>query len=149
RVPIAGVILDVDGTLVASNDAHARAWVEAFAEHGIEVSFARVRPLIGMGGDKLLPEVAGLGEDTPLGDAISKRRGEIFRERYVATLRPTRGATALLETLRDRGVRLVVASSAQEEDLRLLLAVVRAEWLLPRTTSLDDAARSKPDPDVV
>ena len=48
-----GVLLDVDGTLVDSNDAHAHAWVEALAEHGIVVPFEKVRPLIGMGGDKL------------------------------------------------------------------------------------------------
>ena len=35
----AAVILDVDGTLVDSNDAHARAWVDAFAEHGITVAY--------------------------------------------------------------------------------------------------------------
>ncbi len=144
-----GVILDVDGTLVASNDAHARAWVEALAEQGIHVAFERVRPLIGMGGDKLLPIVAGFGVDTPRGTTVSRRRGEIFRERYLRHVRPTRGATALLETLRDRGLRLVVASSAQEEDLRPLLAIVHADWLLPRTTSSDEAERSKPDPDVV
>lgn len=34
-----GVILDVDGTLVLSNDAHAQAWVEAFAAFGYEVKF--------------------------------------------------------------------------------------------------------------
>ena len=43
------VILDVDGTLVDSNDAHAHAWVAALAEHGITVEFARIRRLIGMG----------------------------------------------------------------------------------------------------
>ena len=37
------VILDVDGTLVDSNDAHARAWVEAFAQEGIAVPFDKVR----------------------------------------------------------------------------------------------------------
>lgn len=34
-----GVILDVDGTLVLSNDAHANAWVEAFAAYDLEVPF--------------------------------------------------------------------------------------------------------------
>lgn len=41
---IRGVILDVDGTLVLSNDAHARAWVEALAELGYAIPFERVRP---------------------------------------------------------------------------------------------------------
>ena len=49
-VRLRGVILDVDGTLVDSNDAHARAWVEALKEGGFDVPFERVRPLIGMGG---------------------------------------------------------------------------------------------------
>jgi beta-phosphoglucomutase-like phosphatase (HAD superfamily) len=41
----------VDGTLVVSNDAHARAWVEAFAEHGVRVDYEQVRRRIGMGGE--------------------------------------------------------------------------------------------------
>ena len=53
----AAVILDVDGTLVDSNDAHAHAWVDAFAEHGVAVAFDNVRRSIGMGGDKLMPKV--------------------------------------------------------------------------------------------
>ena len=36
---VRGVILDVDGTLVNSNDAHARAWIEALAEHSYDVPF--------------------------------------------------------------------------------------------------------------
>ena len=51
---ICGAIFDVDGTLLLSNDAHAQAWVEAYRECGYEIPFAYVRPLIGMGGDKLM-----------------------------------------------------------------------------------------------
>ena len=53
------VIFDIDGTLVDSNDAHAHAWVDSLAEAGHHVTFERVRPLIGMGGDKVLPELVG------------------------------------------------------------------------------------------
>ena len=51
------MIFDVDGTLVDSNDAHAHAWVDAFAEDGITVAYDSVRRAIGMGGDKLMPAV--------------------------------------------------------------------------------------------
>ena len=54
---IQGVLLDIDGTLVLSNDAHAQAWVEAFAEYGYKINFEDVRPLIGMGGDQLIPQI--------------------------------------------------------------------------------------------
>src|SRR5436190_865668 len=56
------VILDVDGTLVDSNDAHAHAWVDAFAESGRMVPFAHIRSLIGMGGDKLVDAAASRDE---------------------------------------------------------------------------------------
>ncbi|MCC3437685.1 hypothetical protein [Microcoleus sp. PH2017_05_CCC_O_A] len=42
-------------SLILSKDAHAQAWVEAFAAYGYEVPFEKVRPLIGMGGDQLIP----------------------------------------------------------------------------------------------
>src|SRR5215216_3215662 len=56
------VLLDVDGTLVDSNDAHSRAWIAAFAERGFDVDPAHVRRLIGMGGDRLIPAAIGLEE---------------------------------------------------------------------------------------
>lgn len=59
------VIFDVDGTLVDSNDAHARAWVEALRMFGIEREVAAARRLIGMGGDKLLPTTPTGRSPTP------------------------------------------------------------------------------------
>jgi HAD superfamily hydrolase (TIGR01509 family) len=146
---IRGVILDVDGTLVASNDAHARAWVEAMEEHGVQVPFEKVRRLIGMGGDKLLPMATGIEEDTAEGKAISKRRGEIFKERYLPKLEPCPGARELLARMRETGLRLVVASSAKADELEPLLDVCGANDLVESKTSSDDAEHSKPDPDIV
>lgn len=146
---IRGVILDVDGTLVDSNDAHARAWVEALAEQGINVGLEKVRRLIGMGGDKLLPEVSGITEDTPEGERISKRRGEIFKERYLPKLKAFPSTRELLKKMRDEGLKLVVASSAKEDELNPLLKIAGADDLIKEKTSSDDAENSKPDPDIV
>lgn len=146
---IRGVILDVDGTLVDSNDAHARAWVEAFGENSIDVAYDRVRRLIGMGGDKLMPEVSGIEEEGPEGERISKRRGEIFKEKYLPHLKPTPGSRELLLRLRECGFKLVVASSAKEDELKPLLEIAGASDLIEEKTSSDDADNSKPDPDIV
>jgi HAD superfamily hydrolase (TIGR01509 family) len=143
------VIFDIDGTLVDSNDAHAQAWVEALSEHGRHVEFTRVRPLIGMGGDKLLPDITGLSADSTEGTAISTRRGEIFLQRFVPRLQPTRGARELLQTLRDDNLKLYVATSAKKQELDPLLRVAGADQFMEATTSSDDADRSKPDPDIV
>jgi phosphoglycolate phosphatase-like HAD superfamily hydrolase len=142
-------VLDVDGTLIDSNDAHARAWVETAAEIGHEVAFEEVRRLIGMGGDRVLPALTGLDEDSPEGERVSERRGELFRERYLAGLSPFPGVRALLERLRDDGYRLVVASSAGEDDLAKLLERAGVADLIEERTSSTDAESSKPAPDIV
>ena len=146
---IRGVILDVDGTLVDSNDAHANAWVDALTEHGVNVEYEKVRSLIGMGGDKLLPEVSGIEEEAPEGERIGKRRGEIFKERYLPKLKAFPSTRELLQRMRDEGLKLVVASSAKEDELNPLLKVAGAGDLVEEKTSSDDAENSKPDPDIV
>jgi HAD superfamily hydrolase (TIGR01509 family) len=142
-------VLDVDGTLIDSNDAHAEAWVETGRELGTAVEFAHVRRLIGMGGDKVLPRLTGVEEDSPEGERWTERRGEIFRERHLPGLRAFPGARALLERLRADGYRLVVASSAGEDDLDLLLERAGVADLVEERTSSGDAEASKPEPDIV
>ncbi len=145
----AAVIFDVDGTLVDSNDAHARAWVDAFTEHGIAVPYESVRRAIGMGGDKLMPLVAGLQEESAKGQQIARRRAEIFQQVWLPQLRPFPRIRELVERLKDDGFTLAIASSAIDEELRPLLKVAGVSDLIPTRTSSDDAEKSKPDPDIV
>lgn len=144
-----GVILDVDGTLVDSNDGHARAWVEALSEHGIEVPYARVRRLVGMGGDNLLPELTGLDHESERGKSISRRRSAIFKEKYLPSVEAFPRTRDLLLRMRDAGLRLSVGSSAKAEELKPLLAKAGVGDLIEATTSASDAESSKPDPDIV
>lgn len=143
------VILDVDGTLVDSNDAHADAWVEAFAAFGITVAYDAVRRSIGMGGDKLMPEVSGIEEGSPLGRRIANRRAGIFASRYLPGITAFPRVRELALRLRDDGFTLAVASSAKEDELDPLIAAAGVSDLIPTRTSSDDADRSKPDPDIV
>jgi HAD superfamily hydrolase (TIGR01509 family) len=143
------VLLDIDGTLIDSNDAHAHAWVEVGREFGREIAYDHVRRLIGMGGDKVLPQVAGLEEDTDEGQWIKERRGEIFREQYLPTLKAFPHARELLERLRADGYALVVATSASKEDMDALLKQAGIQDLIVEKASSSDAEESKPDPDIV
>jgi HAD superfamily hydrolase (TIGR01509 family) len=144
-----GVIFDVDGTLVDSNDAHAKSWVETFAEAGYGVPFEVVRPLIGMGGDKLLPRTIGIRNDSEEGKKLSKRRSEIFRERYLPRLRAFPGSRDLVSRIRADGLKAIVATSAKDKELEGLLRAAEVDDLMEDKASASDAKRSKPDPDIV
>ncbi len=144
------IILDIDGTLVLSNNAHARAWEEVLAEHGYATPYDDIRPLIGMGGDKLLPKLnPRLTQDDIMAKAISGRRSQLFLKKYAPNLKPTRGARDLILELHDRGIKRVVATSANEQELDALLAAARVSDLIDGSASKADATESKPSPDIV
>jgi HAD superfamily hydrolase (TIGR01509 family) len=145
---VQGVMLDVDGTLVLSNDAHARAWVEAYQAFGYQVAFAEVRRLIGMGGDKLMPALTPeLNAEEGEGKRISERRKELFLRQFAPGLRPAPGARALVEEMRRRGLRLIIVSSAQRDELESLLRAAQVDDLVTEATTKTDVAESKPAPE--
>lgn len=149
---IQGVLLDIDGTLVLSNDAHAQAWVEAFAEYGYEIKFADVRPLIGMGGDQLIPRILPeLSGEEGVGKKAANRRKELIIEKFSQTLKPAPGSRKLVQQLKQDGFKLVVASSATSQELSSLLKAGEVEDLLAKepTTTSSDAEATKPEPDLV
>lgn len=145
----AGVLLDVDGTLIDSNKAHAHAWFDALSEVGVSVEFAAVRRLIGMGGDKLLPAVADINPESEQGKAITKRRGELFQTHYLPSIHAFPAVKQLLERMKRAGFALAIASSAKNAELDSLLRIAEADKFINARTSSDDADNSKPDPDIV
>lgn len=145
-----GVILDVDGTLVLSNDAHAQAWVEAFADYGYEIQFEKVRPLIGMGGDLVIPKmVAELNSEEGIGKQISERRKELIIKKFSSQLVSANGSRELVQKMQGAGLHLIIASSATSQEMDVLLKIAGVDDLIPEHTTSNDAENSKPAPDIV
>ena len=144
-----GVLLDVDGTLIDSNDAHAQSWADTFREFGLDIPVERVRPLIGKGGDKLLPELTGLDHESDAAVRMTERRKEIFDSGYLGQLRAFPGAQDLLARFKQSGLSLVIATSAGRSELNKLLEQTGLEELVDKKTSSSDADKSKPDPDII
>lgn len=143
------VILDVDGTLIDTNDAHAHAWVDVCHEFGYDVAFGHARRMIGMGGDRVLPSLTGVSDESETGEQIKARRGEIFRERYLPSCQPFPRARELLQRFAADGMRLAVATSASKDDMAALLKAAGIADLVDAKTSSSDAEHSKPAPDIV
>jgi HAD superfamily hydrolase (TIGR01509 family) len=146
---VRAVILDLDGTLLGSNDAHARAFVAAGRAMGLTIDFETIRRLIGKGGDKLIPEAFGFSSDSESGERLAALKKEIFMARFLADLEPTCGARDLLLRLRDEGIRRVLATSSGESSVRPLLQQAGVEDLIEEITSSSDVRASKPDPEIV
>jgi HAD superfamily hydrolase (TIGR01509 family) len=146
--PTAAVLFDVDGTLVDSNYLHAVTWWEAFLQAGHEVPMARIHRAIGMGSDQLLDEL--LPDDRERDDDTGIRTAHsALYATYWSRLRPLRHAAGLLRACKERGLRVVLASSADEREFAVLRGVLDAEDAIDAATSSADVERSKPAADLV
>jgi HAD superfamily hydrolase (TIGR01549 family) len=146
---IRGVISDLDGTLIDSNDAHAQAWTKALQEFGYEVTFEQIRRFVGMGGDNLLPSAVQVEADSPLGKEIVKRRNAIFRAQYMPTLKAFAQVRALFERIQADGLRVTVATSGEKDDMEKLLKLAKIDDLVKIKVSSADVEKSKPNPDLI
>lgn len=142
------VIFDVDGTLVDTVDMHAEAWQRALKEYGKEVEFSAVRTQIGKGGDQLLPVFLSREELDQFGEELEKRRGEIFKQEYLPKTKAFPQVRELVERIQQDGKRVVLASSAKQDELNHFKKVTNIADLLEGETSADDAEKSKPEPDI-
>ena len=141
------VLLDIDGTLVDSTYHHAIAWHRAFARHHVEVPLWRVHRSIGMGGDKLVTEVAGEQVEAEHGDSLRTQ----WEQEYAALLdevSPLPGARDLVVDLQQRGHVVVLASSGAERFSHEAVRLLDVADEVAAVTSSDDAEESKPEADI-
>ena len=145
----AAVLLDIDGTLVDSNDAHAHAWVETFGHHGVKVDFARVRGMIGMGGDRVVEEVTGEARKSSTAKQLGDECAERFMSRWIQTVKPLDRTRDFVRRLQGDGYEVVLASAAHEDALQALLAIAGIDDLLGERARPPKPEKSKPNPQTI
>ena len=141
-------IFDVDGTLVDTNYQHALAWFRALRRYGITRPMWRIHRGIGMGGDQFVPAVAGREVEEAHGDDLRQAWAEEF-DQLIGEIQPFEGAHELLVAVKERGFRLVLASSGRAEHVEAFLDLVDGRSLADAWTTSEDVEQSKPEPDIV
>ncbi len=141
-------ILDVDGTLVDTNYHHALAWFHAFREYGVQLPIWRIHRHIGMGGDQLVAALTDEATDEELGDHIRAAEKALYMS-VIRDVDPLDGARELIVDLKDRGVTVVLASSAKPDELEHYLDLLDARELADAWTNSGDVQTTKPAPDLI
>jgi len=143
----AAVLFDIDGTLVDSNYVHVVAWMYAFQSVGCHVEAWRIHEAIGMDSGELLDRLLGDRSDA-LGDQVKQEHGRRYAE-LSSLLQPFDGARELLRAVADRGVKVVLATSAPPEELERLRGLLGVEDAIETVTNAEDVDTAKPAPDIV
>ena len=142
------ILFDIDGTLVDSTYHHAFAWHRAFTRHEVDVPMWRVHRTIGMGGDKLVAEVAGEDVEERLGDDLRDAWSEEYAQ-IETEVDPLAGAADLVRRLSEEGYLIALASSGEKEfSEHAVKSLGVGEQIEVLVTSADVDA-SKPEPDLI
>jgi HAD superfamily hydrolase (TIGR01509 family) len=141
------VLFDIDGTLVDSNYLHVDAWHQAFQTLGVDVEAWLIHRSIGQDAGELLTSLVGERDE----DWITRAK-DLHAENYKALaprLRLLPGARQLLAALDDEGITVVLATSAPQEELDILVELLDSDEVIHATTNSDDVETAKPSPEIV
>jgi HAD superfamily hydrolase (TIGR01509 family) len=141
-------ILDIDGTLVDTNYQHAIAWYRAFRAQGLVLPIWRIHRHIGMGGDQLVPALAGGRFEEQHGDDVREAETNLYGE-LIDEVEPMDGARELILQIRDADRQVVLASSAKQEEVEHYLELLDAREIVDAWTTSADVEATKPEPDLV
>ena len=143
-----GLLFDIDGTLVDSNESHVESWDRAFRHFGKQFSKEELRAHIGKGSDQYIPEFLSPEEIERFGKQLDEYRSELFKKEYLPRVRPFPGVRELFQRIRDDDTKIVLASSGKKDDTEYYIELLKIDSLIEGYTSGDDADRSKPAPDI-
>jgi HAD superfamily hydrolase (TIGR01549 family) len=147
-VNLKGLIFDIDGTLVDSNDIHTECWLEAFEHFGKTIPYDLMRSQMGKGGDLLVPDMLNAREMREFGEKLKKYRPGLFKKKYMERVKPFPRIRDLFEELGERGIKLALASSANKDEVGYYTRLLGVGDLLEGSTSTQDANMSKPSPEI-
>lgn len=148
---IKGVIFDLDGVLVTTDELHYRAWKRLADEEDIPFNRdvnQRLRGVSRMASLEILLENATAVYTPQQKAELAKRKNNCYRE-SLSSITPADvldGALEMLRALRQRGIKIAIGSSSKNAPLIMERTDLLGE--VDEIVDGNDITRSKPDPEV-
>jgi len=143
-----GVIFDMDGVMVLTEEAHWQSWQRVAADRGDELSYESFASSFGQVNADCIPLMFGSGLSAEEIVRIGDDKERAFREIIAEDLPLAPGLIELLADLRAAGALLAVGSSAPPENVDLVLDAGGLREHFAAAVDATQVSRGKPAPDV-
>lgn len=144
-----GVLWDLDGTLVDSEELHWRAWRQTMAAEGVPISWEQFKATFGQRNDSFVPLWLGSAATPERVARVADAKEACYR-RLVRELglKPAPGAAEWVQRLEREGWRQAIASSAPRENVEVMLEALGLRRYFQALVAAEDVTEGKPDPQV-
>jgi HAD superfamily hydrolase (TIGR01509 family) len=146
---IKGVLFDMDGVLVDSEEFICKAAIEMFREKGVIVKADDFQPFVGTGENRY---IGGVAEKYNLKLDILEAKSRTYELYKIITkgkLKALPGAIEFVNICRSRGFLLALATSADRIKMEVNLNEIRlSEKSFHTTINGQEVKRKKPFPDI-
>lgn len=144
----AGFIFDMDGVLIDSMPVHVQAWLQILAERGVRPTPAGfLRATGGKTNAQILREVCGPDFGAPEIAACAERKESLYRSLCRTRLAPVPGTIPFLDHARRLGIRMAVATSAEQANRDFVLGGLGLREYFGAVVGGEEVRRGKPDPE--
>ncbi|MCJ7567102.1 MAG: HAD family phosphatase [Anaerolineales bacterium] len=140
-----GVLWDLDGVLIDSSRQHLESWMRILPRFGLTMTKELHEQTFGMNNREILTIMLGEPPEADTLRRISREKESAFREIIRGTVEPLAGAVELLEQLHSAKMRQAIASSAPQENIRVVVNELQIGGYFRALVSGHDLP-AKPDP---
>ena len=146
-----GIIFDLDGVVVSTDDCHYEAWKKMSDEEGIyfdkEIN-NRLRGVSRMDSLEIILERAEKEYSDSEKEEMAERKNNYYKE-FITKLTPNDilpGAMNTLEELRKNGIKIAIGSSSKNTPV--ILKQIGLDNYFDAVSDGNNITKSKPDPEV-
>jgi beta-phosphoglucomutase family hydrolase len=145
---IEAVIWDMDGVLADTAHYHLSAWQEIFQKRGVKFTRKDFRYSFGLRNDTIIRNTLGKQTAQDEIEAIAREKEETFRRMIGQNIKLLPGTVELLQSLKQQGVKMAIASSTPIENIRLITGSLGIANCFQAIVAGQDVTEGKPSPQV-
>jgi beta-phosphoglucomutase len=146
---IEAVIFDMNGTMIDDMGFHNKAWVKFCKKYGfnlIEEEFKQ--KFSGKKNTDILPEVFGKTLTPDEIYKLSEEKEQIYREIYSSYIKEVTGLKDLINTLKEKALKVAIATTAIEPNRKFVLEALGLENEFNIILGDEHVTHGKPHPEI-
>jgi len=145
---IKAVIFDVDGVIAETEHIHIEAEKQTLLKHGVNITEDELHEYTGTTAKHMFTElIAKFKLDTTFEGMCIEKESIMFKLLEEGA-QPTKGVIEILNKLRQKRVKLAVASSSQGRLVHYVLAKLGITQLFDSIITAEDVVHGKPDAEI-